>query len=138
LNLFHFYPKHFGCSRNIMMLKTFWHFGDFTLPNSYGTSQRLRKNSFMSKYFEQFRNILMPKKIWAVWEFLCCSIILQIMKVKNVLLVRTILGVFSHGSKYVRQNNIVKMRGYFNPFKEQFEGNGRSYLYLYPIRDLIH
>jgi hypothetical protein len=79
-----FLPKTFRRSRNIMMLKTFLHFGDFTLPNNYGTSPRLRKNSFMSKYFEQFRNILMPENFWGVWEFLCCSIILQIMKVKNI------------------------------------------------------
>jgi hypothetical protein len=65
----------------------------------------------------------MLEKIWAVWEFLCCLIILQIMKVKNVLLVRTILGVFSHESKYVGQNNIVNMRGYFNPFKSRRQIN---------------
>jgi hypothetical protein len=47
-----FLHKTLGRSRNIMMLKTFLHFGNFTLPNNYGTSQRLKKKSFTSKYFE--------------------------------------------------------------------------------------
>ncbi len=33
-----FLPKTFGRPRKIMMLKTFWHFEDFMLPNNYGTS----------------------------------------------------------------------------------------------------